>query len=120
MVVGGRGSLTFILLAVQGDDLGCERVEFERGWERVGEGGRGRERAGEGGRGWQRWQRWQGGERVEEDWRERGELNLMPPPDFDGVGELAVATHQNLECPNALQNSSRGWKKHLVITKLGH
>ena len=51
MVVGGRGSLTFILLAVQGDDLGCERVEFERGWERVGEGGRGWEMVGIGGRG---------------------------------------------------------------------
>ena len=41
MVVGGRGSLTLILQAVQGDDLGCERVEFERGWEMVGIGGRG-------------------------------------------------------------------------------
>ena len=92
-------------------------AEGGRGWERVGEGGRGRERVAEGGSGGRGGR---GGERVEEDWRERGELNLMPPPDFDGVGELAVATHQNLECPNALQNSSRGWKKHLVITKLGH
>ena len=79
MVVGGRGSLTLILQAVQGDDLGCERVEFERGWERVGEGGRGRGgwdkvvEDGKRGRGWGGRKRvgdsWRGWKRVEEGGR---------------------------------------------------
>ena len=43
---------------------------------------------------------------------------IIPNQHYENMA--AVATHQNLECPNALQNSSRGWKKHLVITKLGH